>query len=376
MKNFKNTVLSAVLTLAMATAIALPQAEVSSAATINFRDVDSSHWAQSSINFAVDKGIVKGYYDEYSKIYTFKPESSVTYEEATAMLVRALSAAGIIKNADADATAALVEKYQSQLEAAGIAAWARESVAVLLDRGIVAESELAAFVGQESIGNPAPRSTVARWTAKAIDRPLAAVYYLPYTDAASIAASDRAYADVLYRQGIMKGSLQMDGTTAFMPNAGVKRCEFAAIANRVYENRAGSYDYNRDIYTYDQNSQISSLYLADQLNVIVNGKTVQSVNGASVNPRSLVTAGTAFVISGIAADGGHTPGLHVDTAPARGKGTITKVESLGNGVFKVSIEVSDTAFEYIYNQSTTGAKPTRDQAVTFVADGVQLVELI
>lgn len=50
-----------------------------------YPDVAGSHWATSYIAYATSLGIINGYPDG-----TFKPENPVTYQEAAAMLVRAL----------------------------------------------------------------------------------------------------------------------------------------------------------------------------------------------------------------------------------------------------------------------------------------------
>lgn len=52
---------------------------------LDFSDVLSSHWAYGHIKVASDAALVNGYTDG-----TFKPEGSVTYAEATAMVIRAL----------------------------------------------------------------------------------------------------------------------------------------------------------------------------------------------------------------------------------------------------------------------------------------------
>lgn len=98
------------------------------------------------------------------------------------------------------------------------------------------------------LGNPAPRLAVAIWTAKALDKQAAGAYYLPFTDASQIDDASAKYVDMLYRHGIMKGSWQPDGTVAFQPSAGVKRSEFAAISNRVFNNAGAEYDITKEMY--------------------------------------------------------------------------------------------------------------------------------
>ncbi len=372
--------LVAVIGTAVMMVVSIPTAtgDVVNAGTINFKDVDSSHWAEASINFAVDKGIVKGYYDEWSHIYTFLPEKSVTYEEAGVMLWRALNAAGIIPNLTEEKTNTLLATYKNPLESAKIASWAQPSLADLLERGIVDVNQLSLFVGNDMIGNSAPRKTVALWTAKALNRGLAGVYYLPYTDAAQVLEQDRPYVDMLYRQGIMRGSLQMDGTTAFLPNAVVKRSEFAAIANRVYENRAGSYDYTKDIYTYDKASQLSGLYLGNGVDVLRNGTAVSRSAGATLS--TYLEGKNDFIISGIAAESDETPQVHIDTIPASSSGTIKSVKEVSNSyqnTTKVGIVVDGVVFYFIADRNTIGnSNISKGAKVKFVADGIQLVELV
>ena len=51
----------------------------------NYSDVNTSHWAVREIKLAGDEGIINGFEDK-----TFRPEGYVTYNQAVAMLVRAL----------------------------------------------------------------------------------------------------------------------------------------------------------------------------------------------------------------------------------------------------------------------------------------------
>lgn len=59
---------------------------------LNFNDVLSSYWGYGYIKVASDKKLVKGYTDG-----KFKPDGTVTYAEATAMVVRALGYEDVIK---------------------------------------------------------------------------------------------------------------------------------------------------------------------------------------------------------------------------------------------------------------------------------------
>lgn len=59
---------------------------------LNFKDVLSSYWGYGYIKVASDKKLVNGYTDG-----KFKPDGTVTYAEATAMVVRALGYEDVIK---------------------------------------------------------------------------------------------------------------------------------------------------------------------------------------------------------------------------------------------------------------------------------------
>lgn len=349
------------------------------AADISFTDVESTHWAKSNIDFAVEKGIVNGYFDSYSNTYTFRPDNSVTYEEATAMLWRALVAAGVVTENEEAATAA-VEKFAAQMTSAGIASWAQSYVARFMDMGIIGESELARFVGEGGVGHPAPRETVALWTAKALGRDTVGVYYLPYQDSDLIPWEDRAYIDMLYRQGIMKGSLQGDGLLYFLPASGVRRSEFAAIANRVYENRAGEYDYTKDTVVYSTKEQAAKLSLAPQFVMVSNGSKAQLMHSGQLFMGTYVTSGKPYVLSAMALPEGEVPQIHFDTEPADGEGKIVSVESLYTGkdgdVQRVGIEIDDITVYFLKDSDTkSSAQLKSGKTVKFIADGLKLIEI-
>ncbi len=349
------------------------------AESISFTDVESTHWASANIAFAVEKGIVKGYFDQYSNTYTFRPDNSVTYEEATAMLWRALVAAEVVTDDEAGAAAA-AEKFEAAMAGAGIASWAKEYVARFMEMDIIKEADLSAFVGEGGLGNPAPREVVAVWTAKALGRDLAGVDYLPYTDMAEIPYADRGYIDMLYRQGIMKGSLQGDGLLYFLPNAGVRRSEFAAIANRVYENKSGEYDYSKDFYMYSKAEQAPYLTLAPNFVMVSNGSSAQLMRSGDLFLSTYINSGKAFVLSGMAMPEGEVPQVHLDNEPATGQGKVMSVDSVyigkDNDVEKVGIEINDLTVYFLKTDDTKSS--TRIRAglnVTFIADGVNLVEI-
>ena len=90
-KRTMNRTIKRTLSLLMALAICTTLFSVSaSAATKDFTDVPSSHWAHAQIAAAVEDGITSGYADG-----TFKPAASVTNAHFSAFIARAFFPSGI-----------------------------------------------------------------------------------------------------------------------------------------------------------------------------------------------------------------------------------------------------------------------------------------
>ena len=86
-KNRINRTISLLMALAICTTLFSVSA---SAATKDFTDVSSSHWAHAQITAAVEDGITSGYADG-----TFKPAASVTNAHFSAFIARAFFPSGI-----------------------------------------------------------------------------------------------------------------------------------------------------------------------------------------------------------------------------------------------------------------------------------------
>lgn len=354
----------AILTMAMTFGCA----QAAFADSIAFLDVPRDHWAYDDIAFAAQNGTVKGYYQEWTNTYTFAPENAVTYEEAATMLYRTLVGAGQV-DSSVD-TAALVAKYQDVLDQNRIAPWAKEYVAYLLGKDIIEQDELSSFVVSEGVGVKAPRMTVAIWTAKALGAETAPVVYLPFADKAAIDDKEAGYIDILYRYGIMKGSLNLDGTVTFNGKDGVKRSEFAAVANRVYKlESAGSASSAADIFSYSGN-ELQYLRYDDAAAVIVGGK-VSSFTATRA-------AGSATVVAGMVLPADSTAQIHFYSEPFAGKGTIKSADKLSDDVTRVGIAVSGDVIYYIIDTETEiidKAKTGIGSEISYIADGVKLVEV-
>jgi hypothetical protein len=234
-----------ILILILTAALALPSfpAGITShaAGAADFTDVAPDYWGYSYIDFSAGNGIINGY-PSPDGTFRFLPENRVTREEAVAMLYRALAAAGKLKSAEDYS-----EGYTDLFQENRIADWAKLYVAYGLKYGLLAEDELKDFTDENGLGVPAPREQVAFWTAKAMERTLSPACSLIYVDKDSISPEMLPYIDLLYRHGIMRG----DDTKMFHPAEGIKRAEFAAVSNRVYEAaNSAAYSIDKEIQSY------------------------------------------------------------------------------------------------------------------------------
>lgn len=349
----------------------------------DFTDVPSSYWGYSYIDFSAGSGIINGYQSP-DGTYRFLPEKSVTREEAMAMLYRALSAADSLKSAE-DFSA----RHAELMTENKIADWAKKYVAYGLEYKLIAESELADFTDDSGLGIPAPREQVALWTAKAMGRNLSPAYSLIYVDKDSISTEKLPYIDLLYRQGIMQG----DNTKMFHPADGIKRVEFAAVSNRVFESaKTGVYSEEREIQSYrgavvsvdSYNSKIMMTQTDGTGRVIqINPKTQIVING-KVNYNGLTGIGTgmASVVAWGAFYDQNDPDddafqLHVITKTQARTGLLTGIENKNadTSILTIENEDGDAIYYVLDKNSRTDRTPRKGTEVTFIADGIKILEM-
>lgn len=349
----------------------------------DFTDVSSSYWGYPYIDFSAGNGIINGY-PSADGTYRFLPENSVTREEAITMLYRALSAADKLKSTE-DFSAG----YTDLLTENKIAGWAQKYVAYGLQYKLIAESEIADFTDDNGRGIPAPREEVALWTAKAMERNLSPAYSLIYADKDSISAEKLPYIDLLYRQGIMQG----DDTKMFHPANGIKRAEFAAVSNRVFESaKTGAYAEEREVQSYrgtivsvdSYNNKIMMTQSDGTGRVIqINPKTQIVING-KVNYNGLTGIGTdtAAVVAWGAFYDQNDPDddafqLHVITKTQAMTGLLTVIEKkdADTSILEIENADGDTIYYVLDKNSRTDGTPQKGTEVTFLADGIKILEM-
>lgn len=352
-------------------------------AAADFTDVAATYWGYPYIDFSAGSGIINGYRSN-DGTYKFFPEKPVSREESMTMLYRALSAANKLQSQE-DFSA----DYSDLLAENKIAGWAKKYVAYGLKYGLVTQRELVDFTDDGGFGIPAPREQVALWTAKALGKNLSPAYSLIYSDKDNIPTEKLPYIDLLYRQGIMQG----DDTKMFHPSSNIKRAEFAAISNRVFESaKSDSYSVEKEvqscrgtIVSVDSfNNKIMMTQSDGSGKVIqINPKTQIVINGkVNYNGLSGITAGSAAVVAWGAfyEQGSPNDGdlqLHVVTKTQTRTGLLTDSRSMGSSISILEIENEDgDAICYVLDKnSLTDRTPQKGTEVTFIADGIKILEM-
>jgi hypothetical protein len=195
---------------------------LSAFAQTGFLDVEEAYWGAPYILTAAEAGIINGYPTQEDGVFRFDPENPVSKQESLAMIYRTLQSAGLLQE-ETD----LAGSFAQQLNAAGVAEWARLYAAYGFRYEYVTAGDFLNAGG----ATLAPRQLIATWAAKAMNYETASVAALPYADGAKISDEAFVYTDALYRNQIMTG----DNKGNLNPLDGIRRVEFAAVCTRLLE---------------------------------------------------------------------------------------------------------------------------------------------
>ncbi|GBG08959.1 putative carbohydrate-binding protein [Paenibacillus agaridevorans] len=175
---------------------------------LKFVDVPASHWAKSSINRAIELGIVNGYGDG-----TFRPDSKLSRMEFAAILARALK----------------LEDGPEKLtfgDADSIPAWASPFIRKAVHAGIINGYEDGMLHPQRQV----TRAEMAVMMARALK--LAPVESsLDFADAEQIPAWARPYVAAVYDAGFIKGR----GNRQFAPLVQATRAEVIHLIVTIHD---------------------------------------------------------------------------------------------------------------------------------------------
>ncbi len=125
-----------------------------------FSDVKTKDWYNSAINTAYAYDLINGYDDG-----TFRPNDEITREEVMAIISRAMSITGLEANATAQSIDQTLRSYR---DASNVSGWARSSVAINVQTGLVSGRSTSLLAPTASITR-AEAATVIRRLLQASD---------------------------------------------------------------------------------------------------------------------------------------------------------------------------------------------------------------
>ncbi|SFR13381.1 S-layer homology domain-containing protein [Desulfoscipio geothermicus DSM 3669] len=175
--------------------------------TFNIMNDVRGHWAAEPVTAMQKLGIIRGFPDG-----NFYPRQEVTKSQALVMVMRALGFEG------QEPTEESLDLVENSPE------WARDTVALALDKGIITRREIKDFAGDL----PAQRYEVAVWIARAARGGDIAGGRLTFADAGQIPEYARNYVAYMASNGIMRGY----PGNMFRPLHPVQRAEIAAMLFR------------------------------------------------------------------------------------------------------------------------------------------------
>lgn len=201
--------------------------EAAASQTTPFTDMPNGHWAEKHVAKLSLQGIITGYQNSVDGTYTFRPEKSISQQEAVLL---ALRFAGLVDKADTESLIVFGEHfyvgefYKSYIELAFSEG--------LLDRE--EEYQLAAADPDNEWGSkPASREWVTKLIVKAIGQEAAAdqLQNEPshFSDADSIQSRYKGYVNAAYQLGLVKGLTE----TEFAPKNAVNRASLATLFSRA-----------------------------------------------------------------------------------------------------------------------------------------------
>lgn len=201
-----------------------------------FTDVKAGHWAEKHIAKLYHQGIIDGYRNAADGTSAFKPENSVSQQEAVLM---ALRFAGLVDQADDDAIIVFDESFV-------VSAFFKAYIELAFTEGLLDREEeyalAAADTENEWGAKPASREWVTKLIIRAIGQKAAADELQNadsiFEDAADIDTSYKGYVNAAFQLGLVKGMTE----TTFEPDSPVTRASLATLLSRAQTSFPMEYD--------------------------------------------------------------------------------------------------------------------------------------
>jgi len=211
------------------TAVLLICAVLSSCAIVTsaagFPDVQSSNWdwARTTIEKLTDLKILKGYEDG-----TFRPDRSVTNEEAFTLFARSIGIEQTINEGAVEAARAQNAQTEAKYNT-----FAVKELSFMLYRKILAAGELDKYLAADRKELPMLRHEAAILITKVMGGEQEVMskisYVMDYTDSAQIPIGSKGYVEYVTNRGIMQG--MDDGS--FSPMTTVTRAQICMMLDRT-----------------------------------------------------------------------------------------------------------------------------------------------
>ncbi|MDD4122603.1 MAG: S-layer homology domain-containing protein, partial [Eubacteriales bacterium] len=227
--------------------------------------------------------------------------------------------------------------------------------------------------------------------AKAMKLNLTPASSLIYIDKDNISEEMTAYVDLLYRHGIMQG----DDKKYFNPSDGIKRAEFAAICNRVFESaNSGTYSVEKEVDSHrgtivsvdtyycklmmtQSDGTAKMIQINPKTQIVINGKVnYNGLGGISTGTTAVVAWGAFYDPEGTEPEH-KVLQLHIITKPAAITGLLTGIEKIDDktSILEIENEDGDSIYYILDQNSLTDGTPKKGKQVTFIADGVKILEM-
>lgn len=223
----KNVKLFKAAVIALALLFAVTGVAYADNNTSQFTDIDG-HWAQQHINSVYSKGLMGGATETL-----FKPGDLVKNLDALVSISRMIDRGNDINMEQ------LVTKYQEKsLDKFKVPSYAREHVALCLEKGIITDYDLMAYA---TVPN-ATKKDIAKYLGLAMGVKVkdgAPAVALPFKDSLMIPSIYKPYVKYLIDNGVISKTGDTNGN--FNPNANIDRATFAKmldIASSVYNNES------------------------------------------------------------------------------------------------------------------------------------------
>lgn len=248
----------------------------------SFPDIDAEKfsWATSYIDEMSDMGLINGYEDG-----TFRPDKSVSHQEALALFARAMGSASTVNEPIVEAA---VEKYGDTLKKYGI--YATEEVAFLLYRGALKESELDTYLKGDIKDSAMQRYESAIIITKAMGAEKEATANvladLSYVDVTEIPANAIQYVYYVTQQKLMQGV----GEGKFAPTVSVTRAQMAVMLYNTVSALNPTFEQAKlvDIDTSSKNITLKDSEGETHL-IGYNNSTIMNVDGVATQPKNVPT---------------------------------------------------------------------------------------